>query len=189
MGLKRNINVIPDEIRSLNPDTFAFDDTVQVKVLVRQLLGIIEQMAQIIQELQDENQKLRDEIHRLKREKGRPHFKTNIAVYDEIVPPGFREKTRRWKKASKKTQIKIDRVEKILVDRDALPKDAVFKGYRSVIVQNIKFETDNVEYRLERYYSPGGKRTIEAKVPANVDGEFGPDLKAYVISQNFSCQA
>ncbi|MCD6206904.1 MAG: hypothetical protein J7J06_02805 [Methanosarcinales archaeon] len=37
--------------------------------------------------------------------------------------------------------------------KDVLPPDAEFKGYRHVIKQNIKFETDDVEYILERFYS------------------------------------
>jgi len=48
--------------------------------------------------------------------------------------------------------------------------------------------TDNVEYQLERYYSPSEKKTYEAELPEEVDGEFGPDLKAYVVSQYFSCR-
>jgi len=41
----------------------------------------------------------------------------------------------------------------ILSYKDVLPPDAEFKGYRHVIKQNIKFETDDVEYILERFYS------------------------------------
>jgi hypothetical protein len=33
-------------------------------------------------------------------------------------------------------------------------EDAVFKEYESVVVQDIKIITDNVEYRREVYYSP-----------------------------------
>lgn len=136
--------------------------------------------------IQQENQQLKDEIQRLKGEKGKPNIKPNIPR--PTTPPSFRKKTKKWKKKQKKAQINIDRVEKISVDRNLLPEDAEFKGYRSVTVQNIKFETDNVEYQIERYYSPSEKKTYEAPLPSEVDGELGPDLKAYVIHQYFYCR-
>ncbi|OYT29744.1 hypothetical protein B6U98_01585, partial [Thermoplasmatales archaeon ex4572_165] len=90
------------------------------------------------------------------------------------VRPGFRKAAKKWKKKGKKADIKIDRVEKVQINQGVLPSDAVFKGYRSVTVQNIKFITDNVEYLIERYYSPSEKKTYEAVLPKCVDGEFGP---------------
>lgn len=178
---------IPQEIQSFNPDELDFDNKDKIKALICQLLNVLEQLAQENQVLRKENQRLKDEINRLKGEKGKPDFKGNVQSYSD-APPGFRKETKRWKKQSKKPHVKVDRVEKLSVDHDALPEDAEFKGYRSVIVQNILFKTDNVEYMLERYYSPCEKKTYEARLPDEVDGEFGPDLKAYVISQYFSCR-
>lgn len=176
---------IPQEILSLNLDELDLDP--EAKTLVGQLLNVMESLVKANQDLQKENQQLKYEIQRLKGEKGKPSFKPNVPSHND-TPPGFRKETRKWKKQSKKSRVKIDRVEVLSVDHDALPEDAEFKGYRSVTVQNILFKTDNVEYRLERYYSPGEKKTYEAGLPDEVDGEFGPDLKAYVISQYFSCR-
>jgi len=178
---------IPQEIQSFNPDEFDFDDKTKVKDLICHLLNTIETQAETVKELKQENQRLKDEIQRLKGEKGKPSFKPNVPSHN-YTPPGFRKKTRKWRKQSKKSRVKIDRVKVLSVDHDALPEDAEFKGYRSVTVQNILFKTDNVEYMLERYYSPSAKKTYEAKLPNEVDGEFGPDLKAYVISQYFACR-
>jgi len=84
-------------------------------------------------------------------------------------------------KNNKKQHIKIDRVEYREVDRSVLPPDAEYKGYRSVIKQNIRFETDNVEYRLERFYSQSEGKVYEADLPEGVtSSEFGGDLKALV---------
>ncbi len=176
---------IPQEIQSFNPDEFDFDDKTKVKALIGQLLNVIESLVQANQDLQKENQQLKDEINRLKGEKGKPSFKPNVPSHD-YTPSGFRKETRKWKKQSKKSRVKIDRVEVLSVDRDTLPEDAEFKGHRSVTVQNILFKTDNVEYKLERYYSPSKKKVYEASLPDEVDGEFGPDLKAYVIHQYFA---
>ena len=176
---------IPKEILSLNLDELDLDS--KAKTLMGQLLNIIEQMAQTIQELQKENQKLKDEINRLKGEKGKPNIKPNVPKKEYDICRK-RSSKKKWTKSSKKSQIKIDRVEVRQVDHDILPPDAEYKGYRRVVVQNIKFETDNVEYQLERYYSPSEKKTYEAELPEEVDGEFGPDLKAYIVSQYFSCR-
>ena len=178
---------IPQEIQSFNPDEFDFEEKEKVKALISQLLNIIESQAEIIDEFKKEKQKLKDEMQRLKGEKGKPHFKPNVPSQNG-TPPGFRKKSKKWKKKRKKSRIKIDRVEPLFVDRDMLPEDVEFKGYRSVVVQNIKFVTDNVKYLIERYYSPSEKKTYEAKLPDEVDGEFGPDLKAYIVSQYFSCR-
>lgn len=178
---------IPQSIQSFNPDEFDFTDIDKVKSLFPQLFNIIESQAKMIDSFKKENQQLKDEIQRLKGEKGKPNFKPNVPSQND-TPPGFRRKSKKWKKQSKKSRIKIDRVETLTVNHDALPEDAEFKGYRSVIRQNIKFITDNVEYLVERYYSPSEKRTYEAKLPSDVDGEFGPDLKAYIIDLYFSCR-
>lgn len=176
--------MIPQEIQSFNPDELDIDP--KAKVVIKQLLGIIEQMSQTIQRFQKENQRLKDEIHRLKGEKGRPHFKPNVPrkEHDRYTP----KSKKKWKKQGKKSRIKIDRVEIRRVPPEALPSNAEHKGYRSVVVQDIKFETDNVEYRLERYYSPVEQRVYEAELPDTVHGEFGTGLMAFVIYLYFACR-
>jgi len=54
------------------------------------------------------------------------------------------------------------------VDKGILPHDAEYKGYRSIVKQNIKFTTDNVEYQLERYYSSSERKLYEAELPEDV---------------------
>lgn len=81
--------------------------------------------------------------------------------------------------------MKIDRTEKVLVDRKKLPKDAVSKGYRLLTAQELKLGTDNVQFLVERYYSPSKKRVFKGKLPKWVDGEFGPNLKSFVMGLYF----
>jgi predicted RNase H-like nuclease (RuvC/YqgF family) len=60
-------------------------------------------------------------------------------------------------------------------------------GYRSVVKQNIKFTTDNVEYQLERYYSSGERKLYEAELPEDVrNSEFGSELKAFIAYLYFA---
>src|SRR5208283_718880 len=90
-----------------------------------------------------------------------------------------------WAKDSKLQQVKIDRTEKIPVDKKKLPKDAVHKGYRSLTVQDLNFETNNIRFLIERYYSSSQKRTFEGELPEGVDGGFGPNVKAFIMSLYF----
>jgi regulator of replication initiation timing len=171
-------DIIQKGIINLDVDKINFDDKEAIKELIRQLLNAIEQLAQANQELRKENQQLKDEINRLKGEKGKPKIPSNNPDYQAKVP---REKPQKWHKESKKPKIKIDRTEYIKIDRSILPPDAKHNGYRRVIKQNIKFETDNVEYWLERYYSPSLKKTYEAQLPGSLQNtEFGNRLKAFI---------
>ena len=69
------------------------------------------------------------------------------------------------KPKTKKDKIKIDRSEICKVDQSELPNDAEFKGYESIVVQEILITTDNVEYKREKYYSPSENKTYLGKVP------------------------
>jgi len=171
-------SIIPDDIITIDINNIDFDDKEAVKVLVLKLLSTLEQLAQVIQDLRTENQQLKDEINKLKGEKGRPILHPNNPDYESKLPV---EKSKKWHKDNKKPKIKIDRTEYIRIDRSNLPSDAKHNGYRRVIRQNIKFGTDNVEYRLERYYSPSLKKIYEAELPKSLQKtEFGSDLKSFI---------
>jgi regulator of replication initiation timing len=170
--------IIPEDIIAIDVE-IDFSDKEAVKKLVLQLFSTIEQLAQVIQELRTENQQLKDEINRLKGEKGRPRILPNISDYQSKTP---NEKSKKRHKDIKKSKIKIDRTEYVEIDRSLLPPDARHNGYRRVIRQNIKFKTDNVEYWLERYYSPSLKKTYEAELSGSLQNtEFGSDLKAFIV--------
>ncbi len=171
-------DIIHEAIINLDVDKINFDDKEAMKELILQLLSTIEQLAQSNQELRKDNQQLKDEINRLKGEKGRPKILPDNPEYQANVP---KEKPKKWHKDSKKPKIKIDRTEYIKIDKSILPHDAKHNGYRRVIKQNIKFETDNVEYWLERYYSPSLKKTYEAELAESLKNtEFGSHLKAFI---------
>jgi len=179
---------LPEEIITLDPEGVDFDDREAVKILILKLLNIIESQAQLIGELQNENQSLKDEINRLKGEKGKPKFLPKTAEKEDDIPSPKVERKKNWRKTAKKPRIKIDRMEFRRVDRKNLPPDAEHKGYRSVVVQNIKFTTDNVEYKLERFYSPSEKKLYEAKLPEDAHGEFKDELKAFIVYLYYACR-
>ncbi|HSD59159.1 MAG TPA: transposase [Methanotrichaceae archaeon] len=175
---------IEGDILHLDIDKLDLSNPDEIKALIRRLLSVIEVQAQIINELKEENQHLRDEIAYLKGEKGKPKIPPNVPELPETHPS---DKPKKWKKGFRKPKIKIDRVEHRYVDKSVLPADAVKHGFRRVLKQNIKLETDNVEYILEQYYSPSTNKIYEAELPEDVKhSTYGSALKAFTISLHYA---
>lgn len=171
-------------LATIDPETIGDE---QVRETFKHLLNAIEQLKSKIKELQTENQRLRDENNRLKGEQGQPKIKPNRQPGSKNNHSSERERCqpKEHKKGKKNEFIKIDREQVLKVQLEQLPPDAEFKGYEEVIVQDIKITTDNVLFRKEKYYSPSLGKTYLAEVPAGYEGQFGPGLKALVISQYF----
>lgn len=179
---------IPDEIKSLNIEKIDFNNHDAIKNLIKILLNIIESQSEIIESQKKDIQSLKDEVNRLKGEKGKPKISPNVPEKnDDSQNLGTTEK-KKWTKSEKNSRIKIDRTEVKYVDKTILPPDAKRRGYRKVIIQNIKFATDNVEYKLEYYHSESEKKTYEAKLPDDIRGEFGTELKAFIVYLYFGCR-
>lgn len=183
---------IDQEIIALDPRAIDYSNQEAVKVLISKQLNVIESLIQHVEELQKENQFLKDEINKLKGEKGKPNIPPNVPGREEKAQSPDSgtntQKKKKWKKGAKKSKIKVDRTEYRKVNKEILPPDAVHKGYRSVIAQNIKFTTDNVEYKLERYYSPSEGKLYEAELPEGVDGAFEAELKAFIVYLYYACR-
>jgi hypothetical protein len=147
------------------------------------LFQLIERLSQENENLKTGNQKLRDEISLLKGEQGKPKIRGNKNPGKNISSEKERkkrEKKKKKKSKAKKHKIKIDRTEVCKVDQSKLPKDAVFNGHESIIVQEILIKTDNVEYKREVFYSASEHKTYMGQLPAFVTGEFGPGVRSLV---------
>lgn len=179
---------IPDEIKNLNIEKIDFNNYESIRNLLKLLLNIIESQSKIIENQKEEIQSLKDEINRLKGEKGKPKFSPNVPEKENDIQNSNLSEKKIWSKSSKKSRIKIDRIDYRYVDKSILPPDAKNKGYRTVVIQNIKFATDNVEYKLERYSSKIEKKIYEAELPAGIDGEFGTELKSFIVYLYFACR-
>ncbi len=147
------------------------------------LLNLIEQLQAEVKELRAENQQLKDENNRLKGELGQPDIKANKkGLSSNHSSEKERKNPKKHSKGSKNETIKIDRKQILEYPQDKLPADAEFKGYQEVIVQDIILKTDNVLFQKEKYYSPSVGKTYLAELPCGYEGEFGPGIKALVIS-------
>lgn len=164
----------------LDIDTVDFSDQKAVRALVQHLCNLIEALYKETCALKAENQRLKDEINRLKGEKGKPNIKPKSSGKKDGLNKPKLEPQKEWKKQSKLDKVKIDETKPVRY-KGPLPDDAQHKGYRSVVVQDIIIKTNNIEFKLERYYSPSEGKTYEASLPDYVEGEFGANLKAWVL--------
>lgn len=156
--------------------------------LVKRLLNIVEELSREVRELRVENQRLRDEVNRLKGEQGKPNIKGNKK---QILPKGDhsseseRHKKRVRHKKSKKVEVQIAREEVLKVDAKQLPADAEYKGYETVVVQELLVKTENVRFYKEKYYSASRRKTYLAQLPPGYAGQFGPGIKSMILTLYF----
>lgn len=171
------------ELLHIDFSTEEFKDS-RVKGILQHLCNLVEALHKENLTLKTENQKLKDEISRLKGEKGKPDIKPKTSG-EKNSPNKQPEPKKEWNKQSKLDKVKIDET-KVIKYEGRLPKDAQHKGYRTVMVQDIVIKTNNIEFHLERYYSPSEGRTYEASLPESIEGEFGAELKAWILSWYFN---
>jgi hypothetical protein len=149
------------------------------------LLNLVENLQDKVAEQAQEIQRLRDENNRLKGEQGKPRILPNKPTTDLSSEKERRQSKPRTSR-SKQDKIATDREVTLKVERSQLPQDAQFKGYEEVVIQDIAFHRDNIKFRRETYYSPSQKRSYLAPLPAGYSGQFGPAVKAWVLSLYFS---
>jgi hypothetical protein len=165
-------------VENFDPNTIEDEALRQVVIT---LMNLVETLSAKVKEQAEEIQRLRDEVNRLKGEQGKPKIKANTPALP-LSSEKERRESKRHHKAKKQAQVRIDRVEVVKVDQERLPRDAQFKGYQDVMVQDLAFRTENVTFRKEKYYSPSNQRTYLADLPAGYKGQFGPNVRAWVLS-------
>jgi hypothetical protein len=174
-----NPKIIENLLSGIDPSGIADETT---RRTVETLLNVVEQLASEVARLGAENQQLRDENNRLKGEQGKPAIKGKRKSSPDHSSESERHIPKPHNKGSKNEGLPIDREQIIEYPRDQLPADAEFKGYAEVLVQDLKVARANVLFRKEKYYSPSAGKTYVAALPVGYGGEFGPGLKAFVIS-------
>ena len=156
---------------------------------IRKLLNLVETLNQENRELKRQIQELQDEINRLKGEQGKPKIKPNKKKPKQYSSEKERKKSKKRKKRTKKDRIKTHNSQICYIDKSLLPKDAQFKGYDRVVVQDIKFEAHNTLFLKEKYYSSSLNRSYLAPLPPGYVGEFGPEVKSLSLKLYFDTNA
>jgi len=169
----------PNEIKDLD----------RAREAIGMLLNLVEELKQENIALREQVQGLRDEVNRLKGEQGKPDIKPGEkgggSDYSSEKERREPKKRRRRRKANR---IQIDREELLKVERSELPKDAEFKGYEPVIIQDLVIKTDNVRFLKEKFYSPSLGKTYLAALPVGYQGEFGPGLRSLVVTLYYAAE-
>jgi len=166
--------------------------------LVEQLLGLIADLLERNQQQAETLQQLRDEMAVLKGEKAKPNFKPSGMAQNtdpDGPPSGPAEKgtgngkpdsadkrpgsTKRHKTAELTIHEEVS-----LAPAQPLPEGSRFKGYRDVVIQDLRSSAHNTRYRLEVWQTPDGE-WVCGELPAPLrDGRFGPELRRFVIYQH-----
>lgn len=147
--------------------------------LVIQLLEIIRQQA-------EEIQRLKDEIARLKGHPGRPQIrpsrlekpKDDDEKEDDPTP-------KRPGSAKRRKTEELDIHETIPIAPEAIPDGSIFKGYTDYTVQDVKIESHNIRYRLERWETPDGELLVGQLPDSAKDGHFGQTLVGFILYQYY----
>ena len=164
-----------------NPETI--QDLSGARQAMEELLNLVEELSQENAALRQAVQALRDEVNRLKGEQGQPKIKpSQRKSTDHSSEKERRRPAKGRRRGSKVTRIKIHAERKLKVEPSELPADAKFKGYEAVIIQDIHIAPNNTRFLKEKYYSATEGKTYLAALPAGYVGEFGPGLRALVIT-------
>jgi len=159
----------------------------EIQAGIGSLLNLVESMlAEDVTNCQT-IQEQADEINRLKGEQGKPKIRPQKKSSQdnhssEEERKQRRKKNRKKSRRKKKGIIIVDRTVVCPMDKEQLPEDAQRKGYKTVVIQDLKVVTDNVQFQREMYYSPSLKKTFIAPLPKGYEGEFGPGIKALSLA-------
>jgi hypothetical protein len=128
---------------------------------------------------------LKQEVLKLKGETTKPKIKSSKmdedAADDSDNDGNESSKPKKGPKRCKTEHLKIDAT--IDIQPDKIPEGSIFKGYRDVVIQNIKFETFNICYRLAQYETPDGSY-VSGQLPDELNGcHFGNDLISFILYQ------
>jgi len=168
-------------VESLSDKIAAITDE-HIKSVIDVLLNLLELQAEEIERLTKENQEQKDEIKRLKGEKGKPNIRKQSAEDHSSEKDRKPRNKRNKKKTAKKPKLTIHKTVACGVESSELPPDAVLKSYEDVIIQDIILSVENTKFRRAVYYSPSLKKTFSGQLPGGYAGDYGPGVRALILS-------
>jgi hypothetical protein len=141
-----------------------------------ELKGLVERLLSEVAALKETVAAQREEIARLKGLKGPPRLRpSGMESAATAASPG----RRRGRKGAKTAKLVVDE-ERVI--RAAVPPGSRFKGYQSVVVQDLVLRPHVTRFRRERWLTPDGRPVIAPR-PPEINGHFGPALQRFVLMQ------
>jgi Transposase IS66 family len=167
------------------PDLESLDtlDLADLRELVGTLLAELGQLRSEVLALRAENQALKDEIARLKSLPPRPKLKPSGMEKASQARAAWPGRSRRGRGP---TLERLTTTEEVVLTA-AAPAGSRFKGYETVIVQDLELAARAIRYRRERWLTSSGD-TLLAPVPAGIIGGFGPGLRRFVLCAHIQGQ-
>ena len=160
-----------------------------VEVALRKLLNVVEALCSDKQELLSEVDRLKKRLEEKKRSKTTAHSddsspSKNVSSDKRRLDLEKQPRVLRDRRSGK--DLEIHETIPCPIDPSTLPPDAIRIADESVIVQDIVIKPHNIEFRQEVYYSLKEKKFYRGALPEGYDtGDFGPDLRALILSLKY----
>lgn len=187
--------------RELDPDSLP---EAELRAGFPALLSLAEECLGAVQALQAEVQRLEAAIARLKGEHAPPTRPTPGGPAAGGTAPAApadpasdhsseRERQARTPRVPRAPRSKLltcvpDRIETLTLAPEALPPDAVNKGFTYWHTQDLRLELERICFRRAKYYSPSTQRTYLAPLPPGYTSHFGPGVRALALSLVYDAQ-
>ena len=179
---------LTEYVQQLRLDVDSLADA-RVGEIVGKVLNLVEAVVAEDRRLREENQGLREIIRQLKGKSpspARPSPSPSRDVSSEKERQKRRPPSRGVPRADGRGFRDVHVHKEIIcpVDPASLPPDAKPAGYEDVVVQDLRIQNYNIRYRLEIWHSPS-QGSLRGKLPLGVTGEYGPELKALLVSLKY----
>lgn len=128
---------------------------------------------------------IKDESAILKGEKLRPKIKPSTLEKEQPEGDNRRQKRKERRVGPGKPPKELESHETQILSPEDIPTGAVFKGDEDYLVQGLRIQLHNTQYRRARYQTPQGAPLL-GELPAAVKGHhFAPELRSYILLQYY----
>ena len=155
-----------------------------------ELRELAEYQGGVIAELEGTVDALKEEIAKLKGLKGRPDIKPSglDKKTDKLLSGHESDGKKRRGGAGKRSKTAALPIDTTRILKVAAPPGSRFKGYRDSVIQDIIIRRNNILLRREVWETPDGT-VLVAPVPDEVQGQFGAELRRFVVNYYYDGQS